>query len=81
MRKIAYEVLSQKIKVDPQDQKYAEELLLPNGETVDGAINSIISTQIDNFVYIVSLWLVSISRQILDEEYGQNKTEGPDANW
>jgi len=82
LRQVAYDVLSPRFQLRPEDRAMFEERLKDDDVSVDGELAQILSTQIDNVVDVVSVWLIKLGSDMVAkrkeefDEYNQNPDNG-----
>ena len=82
LRQVAYDVLSPRFQLRPEDRAMFEERIKDEDLSVDGELAQILSTQIDNVVDVVSVWLIKLGSDMIAkrkeefDEYNQNPDNG-----
>jgi len=90
LRQVAYDVLSPRFQLRTEDRAMFEERIQPiianfikdDDLSVDGELAQILSTQIDNVVDVVSVWLIKLGSDMVAkrkeefDEYNQNPDNG-----
>jgi hypothetical protein len=82
LRQVAYDVLSPRFQLRPEDRAMFEERIKDDDLSVDGELAQILSTQIDNVVDVVSVWLIKLGSDMVAkrkeefDEYNQNPDNG-----
>ena len=82
LRQVAYEVLSPRFQLRTEDRAMFEERIKDDDLSVDGELAQILSTQIDNVVDVVSIWLIKLGSDMVAkrkeefDEYNQNPDNG-----
>jgi hypothetical protein len=66
LRQTAYEVLSPRFQLSPEDREEFERLAGEHDSSVDFDLARIVSTQVDNIVDVVGLWLSRLGQQIFE---------------
>ena len=82
LRQVAYDVLSPRFQLRTEDRAMFEERIKDDDLSVDGELAQILSTQIDNVVDVVSVWLIKLGSDMIAkrkeefDEYNQNPDNG-----
>ena len=82
LRQVAYDVLSPRFQLRTEDRAMFEERIKDDDLSVDGELAQILSTQIDNVVDVVSVWLIKLGSDMVAkrkeefDEYNQNPDNG-----
>ena len=82
LRQVAYDVLSPRFQLRTEDRAMFEERIKDEDLSVDGELAQILSTQIDNVVDVVSVWLIKLGSDMVAkrkeefDEYNQNPDNG-----
>ena len=82
LRQVAYDVLSPRFQLRTEDRAMFEERIKDDDLSVDGDLAQILSTQIDNVVDVVSVWLIKLGSDMVAkrkeefDEYNQNPDNG-----
>ena len=82
LRQVAYDVLSPRFQLRTEDRAMFEERIKDDDLSVDGELAQILSTQIDNVVDVVPVWLIKLGSDMVAkrkeefDEYNQNPDNG-----
>jgi hypothetical protein len=82
LRQVAYDVLSPRFQLRTEDRAMFEERIKDDDLSLDGELAQILSTQIDNVVDVVSVWLIKLGSDMVAkrkeefDEYNQNPDNG-----
>ena len=82
LRQVAYDVLSPRFQLRTEDRAMFEERIKDDDLSVDAELAQILSTQIDNVVDVVSIWLIKLGSDMVAkrkeefDEYNQNPDNG-----
>jgi len=82
LRQVAYDVLSPRFQLRTEDRAMFEERIKDDDLSVDAELAQILSTQIDNVVDVVSVWLIKLGSDMVAkrkeefDEYNQNPDNG-----
>ena len=82
LRQVAYDVLSPRFQLRTEDRAMFEERIKDDDLSVDAELAQILSTQIDNVVDVVSVWLIKLGSDMIAkrkeefDEYNQNPDNG-----